>query len=77
MNGERLLVFTRTTGFRHDSIPDAISAVRHIAAESGLEVDATEDPAVFRDGSLSSYRAAVFRGAKRRGPRNAGDPSLR
>jgi type 1 glutamine amidotransferase len=59
-NGERLLVFTRTTGFRHDSIPDAVAAVRRVAAESGLEVDATEDPTVFHDASLASYRAVVF-----------------
>jgi len=59
-DGERLLVFTRTTGFRHDSIPDAIAALRRVAAESGLTVDATEDPAVFNDAGLSPYRAAVF-----------------
>ena len=59
MNGD-LLVFTRTTGFRHDSIPDAIAAVRRVAEESGLSVDATEDPAVFRDENLGSYRAVVF-----------------
>jgi type 1 glutamine amidotransferase len=56
----RVLVFTRTTGFRHDSIPDGLAAVRRIAEESGLSVDATEDPAVFRDGNLGSYRAVVF-----------------
>ena len=60
MNGDRLLVFTRTTGFRHDSIPDAIAAVRRVAEESGLAVDATEDPDVFRDENLASYRAVVF-----------------
>lgn len=59
-DGDRLLVFTRTAGFRHDSIPDAIAAVRRVATEAGLEVDATEDPAVFHDESLSRYRAAVF-----------------
>lgn len=60
VDGNRLLVFTRTTGFRHDSIPEALAAVRRVAAESGLEVDATEDPSVFDDERLASYRAAVF-----------------
>lgn len=55
-----LLVFTRTTGFRHDSIPDGIAAVRRIAEESGLLVDATEDPTAFTDATLASYRAVVF-----------------
>lgn len=58
--GDRVLVFTRTTGFRHDSIPDAIEAVRRIGSDAGFEVDATEDPAVFNDATLSAYRAAVF-----------------
>jgi type 1 glutamine amidotransferase len=55
-----ILVFTRTTGFRHDSIPDGIAAVRRVAAESGLSVDATEDPSAFNDANLASYRAVVF-----------------
>ena len=55
-----ILVFTRTTGFRHDSIPDGIAAVRRIAEESGLPVDATEDPTAFTDGTLASDRAVVF-----------------
>jgi type 1 glutamine amidotransferase len=56
----RILVFSRTTGFRHDSIPDAIAAVRRIAGESGLSMDATEDPSTFTDANLASYRAVVF-----------------
>jgi len=56
----RVLVFTRTTGFRHESIPDGIAALRRIGEESGFLVDATEDPDAFRDANLSGYRAVVF-----------------
>jgi type 1 glutamine amidotransferase len=56
----RVLAFTRTTGFRHDSIPDALAALRRIGAENGFAVDATEDPAAFRDANLAAYRAVVF-----------------
>ena len=56
----RVLVFTRTTGFRHESIPDAIAAIRRIGEEGGFAVDATEDSDAFRDESLSAYRAVVF-----------------
>jgi type 1 glutamine amidotransferase len=59
-SGADLLVFTRTTGFRHDSIPDAIAAIRGVAAESGLSVESTEDPSAFNDENLASYRAVVF-----------------
>ncbi len=55
----RVLVFTRTMGFRHDSIPDGIEAVKRIGA--GIyEVDATEDPAAFSDENLKRYAAVVF-----------------
>jgi type 1 glutamine amidotransferase len=56
----RVLVFTRTTGFRHDSIPDGIAALGRIGEEAGIVVDATEDPDAFRDANLSGYRAVVF-----------------
>jgi cytochrome c len=55
----RVLVFSRTAGFRHDSIPEGISCIREILAD-GHEVDATEDPAVFTDESLRRYKAVVF-----------------
>ncbi|TWG06977.1 hypothetical protein FHX80_115478 [Streptomyces brevispora] len=55
----RTLVFTRTTDYRHDSIPDGIAAFRALGAEHGFAVDATEDPAVFEDG-LHDYAAVVF-----------------
>ncbi|MFE2067725.1 ThuA domain-containing protein [Streptomyces sp. NPDC059467] len=52
----RLLLHTRTTGYRHDSIPDGIAAVREFA---GFEVDATEDPAALEQ-PLDGYAAVVF-----------------
>jgi type 1 glutamine amidotransferase len=58
--GFSVLVFSRTTGFRHDSIPDAITAIRTLGAEHGFGVDATEDPAVFTDAGLAPYRSVVF-----------------
>jgi type 1 glutamine amidotransferase len=56
----RIRVFTRTTGFRHDSIPDAVAALRALGAEHGFGVDQTEDSAVFADDQLGMYRAIVF-----------------
>jgi len=56
----RVLVFSRTTGFRHDAIPVAVAAVERLGAESGFAVDATEDPAAFDDAQLAPYAAVVF-----------------
>lgn len=52
----RLLAFTRTTGYRHDSIPTAITAVRTLG---DFEVDVTEDPAALEQ-PLDRYAAVVF-----------------
>ena len=56
----RVLVFTKTTGFRHSSIPVALRAVRQLAGQSGLAVDATEDARQFTPRNLARYRAVVF-----------------
>lgn len=55
-----VLVFTRTTGFRHDSIPVGVQAVRELAAQAGLQVEHSEDPNVFGDEGLHGVRAVVF-----------------
>lgn len=56
----RILVFTKTTGFRHSSIPVAVQAVRELGARAGLTVDATEDVALFTPRNLARYEAVVF-----------------
>ena len=58
--GPRILAFSKTAGFRHESIPDAVAAVRRLGAENGFAVDATEDASVFRDAELAPYDAVVF-----------------
>jgi cytochrome c len=55
----RILVFSRTAGFRHASIPDGVRTVTEIGV--GLwSVDATEDSSVFTAANLKNYRAVVF-----------------
>lgn len=56
----RLLVYSRTTGYRHESIPAGISALRRLGARAGHTVDATEDPAAFTRENLSRYAVVVF-----------------
>jgi type 1 glutamine amidotransferase len=59
-DGERVLLFSKTAGFRHDSIPAAIAALRSLGEANGYLVDATEDASAFTPASLSRYRAVVF-----------------
>ncbi|WP_220503412.1 ThuA domain-containing protein, partial [Microbispora sp. H10885] len=41
----KVLVFSKTTGFRHDSIPEGIAAVQKLGQENNFAVDTTEDSA--------------------------------
>ncbi|NUT00732.1 MAG: ThuA domain-containing protein [Sphingomonas sp.] len=59
-NGGSILIYSGTTGYRHDSIPAGIKAVSSIAARRGLTVVASEDPALFSAGSLKRFRAIVL-----------------
>ncbi|SCK33915.1 Type 1 glutamine amidotransferase (GATase1) [Streptomyces sp. WMMB 714] len=59
-DGEHVLVFSKTAGFRHDSIPDGIAAIQELGAENGFTVDATEDADVFTPERLAEYDAVVF-----------------
>ncbi|MCF4122281.1 ThuA domain-containing protein [Antribacter sp. KLBMP9083] len=54
------LVFSRTAGFRHDSIPAGVAAVQQLGAANGFTVTATEDPGVFTDAGLADYEVVVF-----------------
>ncbi|WP_345556227.1 ThuA domain-containing protein [Streptomonospora halophila] len=55
---ERVLVFSRTAGYRHDSIPAGIRAVEELGRSRGFAVDASEDPAACH--RLHGYSAVVF-----------------
>ncbi|KAF1701391.1 ThuA domain-containing protein [Pseudoxanthomonas kaohsiungensis] len=57
---QAILVFTRTRGWRHDSIPQAVDTLRALAAQAGLDVVHSEDPELFEDASLARFDAVVF-----------------
>jgi cytochrome c len=55
-----ILVFSKTAGFRHDSIPAGVTAVRQLGTARGFSVDATEDASAFADEVLARHKAVVF-----------------
>jgi type 1 glutamine amidotransferase len=56
----RILVFSRTTGYRHASIPAGIEALEKLGLEHGFTVEASEGVHCFRPGRLERYDALVF-----------------
>jgi len=56
----RVLVFTKTAGWRHDSIPAAVAALQRLGAQEGMQVDHSEDAHDFNGKRLARYQAVVF-----------------
>jgi glucose/arabinose dehydrogenase/type 1 glutamine amidotransferase/PKD repeat protein len=56
----RVLVFSETTGFRHDSIPAGRNAICQVAGDAGIAADWSEDSAVFTADTLARYDAVIF-----------------
>jgi len=57
---KRILVFSKTAGFYHQSIPAGIAALQKLAAENKFVADTTKDAAVFTAANLKQYAAVVF-----------------
>ncbi len=55
-----VLVFTKAAAFRHDSIPDAVAAIRRLGLAGGYAVDVAADASAFTDANLARYDAVVF-----------------
>jgi cytochrome c len=56
----RILVFTKTLGWRHSSIPDGIKALEKMAKEHDLLMDTTENADNFNEENLRNYKAVIF-----------------
>ena len=56
----RVLVFSKTAGFRHTSIEAGKAALQKMGAEKGFAVDTTEDAAAFNEANLKRYRCVLW-----------------
>ncbi|WP_431973957.1 ThuA domain-containing protein [Micromonospora haikouensis] len=55
-----VLVFSKTAGFRHDSIAVGTQAIRDLGAANSFTVTATEDAAQFTTANLARFEAVIF-----------------
>ena len=56
----RVLVFSKTLGYRHTNIPTGIAAIRELGEKNHFAVDATEDSGAFTAENLKRYQAVVL-----------------
>jgi len=59
-SGESILIFTKTTGFRHASIPKGVEAVSQLLNNAEINTFHTEDAKYFCKDSLAKFDAVVF-----------------
>ncbi|QIP11973.1 carbohydrate-binding protein [Spirosoma aureum] len=59
-NPPRVLVFSKTKGWKHTSIPFGIAAIQKLGKENNFQVDTTKNADYFNDDSLKHYQAVVF-----------------
>lgn len=57
---KRVLVFSKTAGYRHESIEAGKPALIELGKQKGFEVDTTEDASLINEENLKRYNAVIF-----------------
>ncbi|MEP6596210.1 MAG: ThuA domain-containing protein, partial [Ginsengibacter sp.] len=59
-NTRKVLLFVKTKGYHHQSIPAGITAIEKLGKQNNFSVDTTSDASQFNDYNLKRYRAVIF-----------------
>jgi uncharacterized protein len=55
-----ILVMSKTVGYRHESIPAGLVAIKELAIQNNWKVTATEDSAMFTKTALDTFNVVIF-----------------
>lgn len=56
----KVLLFTKTDGFHHESINEGVAAIKQLAVRNTFSVDWQEDAKLINDKNLEKYQAVIF-----------------
>lgn len=56
----KVLVFSKTAGYHHESIPTGIAAIQKLGSENGFDVDTTTQSSKFNEDNLKQYATVIF-----------------
>jgi cytochrome c len=56
----KVLVFTKTNGFYHESIPDGVKAIQKLGEQNNFTVDTTSNADAFTEENLQQYSAVLW-----------------
>ncbi|WP_100614465.1 ThuA domain-containing protein [Confluentibacter citreus] len=57
---DKVLVFTKTSGFRHQSIAIGIKTIKDLGKQNNFDVTQTEDASLFSTENLKQYQLVIF-----------------
>ena len=57
---EKVLVFTKTAGYRHESIEKGVETIIELGKENDFDITHSEDANIFNKGNLSQYELVIF-----------------
>ncbi|MFC5283056.1 ThuA domain-containing protein [Pedobacter alpinus] len=60
MQSNKVLVFSKTKGFKHKSIPAGIAAIKKLALENNFIADTTTNAEFFTESNLKQYKTVIF-----------------
>ncbi|WP_062063755.1 ThuA domain-containing protein [Cellvibrio sp. OA-2007] len=55
-----VLLFTKTSGWHHESVNEGVTAMRAMALRHHFNIDWHEDASIFNDEKLKNYQAVIF-----------------
>lgn len=59
-SADKVLVFTKTSGFRHESIEIGVKTIEELGKQNHFEVTHTEDATLFSTENLKQYKLVIF-----------------
>lgn len=60
LSAQHILIFSKTTGFRHDNIEFAVDALQELGRKHHLKMTHSEDAALFTDSILRTFDVVLF-----------------
>ena len=60
VQGSRILVFSKTSGFRHPSISTGQTVIAELADSNGFTADFTDSSGAFNASNLAQYDAVIW-----------------
>ncbi len=56
----KVLVFSKTSGYHHESIANGNEAIKKLGSKNNFDVDTTTDASMFQEDTLKKYSAIIF-----------------